>query len=195
MVVKKQIKSIYLDISLAILTVLGLIGFWLTQSNILLKITITILLLFSFWRLLKKDNASILLVVGFIDTSVLFQLSTSKVIVNNSLATGLIFAVILFLFAYRHARQNHQHFIARLFSVYNSLLALLISELFFILTFFQIDSKNKAILVVLWLWLYDELIESVEEGKLTKEFARLITILFATLFIAISLTFNFVLGF
>lgn len=193
---KNNFRSLVLDACMAIIAVMGIIGFWSTEQNGFMRIGIGALLLFSLWRLVRKDNAPALFLIGFIDATVLFRSTTGQMpyTLSNQVAAVLIFAIVLFLFAYRHARFRHHHFVTRLFSLYNSLLALLVGELFFVLTFFSIEAKNKAILLVLWLWFYDECIESLEENKLTPQTAMTSALLFALLFIGISLTFTFEMG-
>lgn len=194
---KNNTKSIILDICIASIALMGIIGFWATEQNQFMRVGIGVLLVFSLWKLIRKDNAPALFLIGFIDATVLFRSTSGQLpfTFSNQVAAVCIFVIVLFLFAYRHARFRHHHFIARLFSLYNSLLALLVGELFFILTFFSIEAKNKAILLVLWLWFYDECIESLEENKLTRQTAVTSAILFAILFIGISLTFTFEVGF
>lgn len=184
-------KISFLDAALFLLAVGGLVGFWLTQPNIFLSISITLLILFSFWRLKKHDNAPMLFVVGFVNSSILFGLSSGGNRLMNIISAGAIFGIVLFLFAYRHARFSHRHFINQLFSTYNSLLALQVGELFFVLTYFQVDPKNKAIIIVLWLWIYDEIIEAIEENKMSKKLAGYLALIFAVLFGAVLATINF----
>lgn len=194
---KNNARSLALDACMAIIAVLGIIGFWTTEQSSFMRIGIAVLLLFSLWKLVRKDNAPALFLIGFIDATVLFRSTTGQLPItfSHQVAAILIFIIVLFLFAYRHARFRHHHFVTRLFSLYNSLLALLVGELFFVLTFFSIDSKNKAILLVLWLWFYDECIESLEENKLSPQTVMTSALLFALLFIGISLTFTFETGF
>ena len=193
---KNNVRSIILDVGMAFIALIGIIGFWSTEQSVFMRAGIGILLLFSLWKLLHKDNAPALFLIGFIDATVLFRTTSDQMpfTLSHQLAAILIFGIFLFLFAYRHARFRHQHFVVRLFSLYNSLLAVLIGELFFVLTFFSIEAKNKAILLVLWLWLYDECIENLEENKLTRQTVVTSAVLFAILFIGISLTFTFEAG-
>ena len=193
---KNNIRSIVLDVCIACFALLGIIGFWSTEQNDFMRIGIGALLIFSAWKLIRKDNAPALFLIGFIDATVLFRSTTGQMpfTFSNQVAAILIFGIVLFLFAYRHARFDHHHFVSRLFSLYNSLLALLVGELFFVLTFFSIEAKNKAILLVLWLWFYDECIESLEEHTLTQQTIMTSAVLFTILFIGISLTFTFEAG-
>lgn len=193
----QRIRVYLLDGIVVLLAGFGIYVFWTFEPSTILRFGIALLLIFSLWRIIQKDNAPALFLIGFVDTTVLFRIIDGQLTftLSPNIAAIVLFCIVLFLFAYRHVRFSHHHFVTQLFSIYNSLLALLIGELFFILTFFNIDAKNKAILIVLWLWLYDELIEGLEENRLTQRFVLTTTSLFAILFIGISLTFTFITGF
>lgn len=165
--------------------------FWLGEEYLFLKYCIGILLFYSIWRAIRKDNAPLLFTSAFIITTDLFKWATNSVGSTTVTATGAMFIIFLFFFAFRHSTTKHNHFIGQLFSVYSSLLALLMGELFYLLTFFNIEAKNKAILIVLWFWFFDEIIEALEENNLHARAWKVIGTIFVILFVSISMTMSF----
>lgn len=180
----------YLDTFFTLISIVSIIFFYAIETNRFFEIAIAIILAYSLWQLFKKDNSPFLFVIGFIINSVLFYYSEIKTI-NITSASILIFAVILFLFSYRHKKITHIVKPKIIFNIYTILLGMLVAELFYILTFFEIASKNKAILVILFMWFYDEIYESYEQGKLTKKFTASVSLIFLVVFIILSLTFPF----
>src|SRR3989344_2190304 len=160
--------------------------FWIGDDYSFFKYSIAILLAYSVWRSAKKDTTPLLFTSAFIITADLFKWATNSVGYLTAIATLAIFIVFLFLFSFRHSNTLHHHFIKRLFSAYSSLLALLMGELFYLLTYYNIETKNKAILIVLWFWFFDEIIEALEENNLTAKTWKVIGVIFVVLFVAIS---------
>ena len=179
-------KSIF-----ALLALGGFWVFWIGEDYSFFKYAITILLIYSLWRSIKKDNAPLLFTSAFIIATDLFTWATNSFGYSTALTTLAIFVVFMFLFSFRHSNTQHHHFVNKLFSVYSSLLALLMGELFYILTYFNIETKNKAILIVLWFWFFDEIIEASEENNLTNKTWKVVGIIFIVLFAAIGLTMSF----
>lgn len=165
--------------------------FWIGEDYSFFKYSIAILLAYSIWQSVKKDTAPLLFTAAFIITTDLFKWATNSAGYLTALATLAIFVAFMFFFSFRHSSTLHHHFIKRLFSVYSSLLALLMGELFYILTYFNIETKNKAILIVLWFWFFDEIIEALEENNLTPKTWQVIGVIFMVLFVAVSLTMSF----
>lgn len=165
--------------------------FWIGEDYSFFKYAIGILLIYSIWRSVKKDSAPLLFTSAFILATDLFKWTTDSVGYPTAIATLAIFIIFMFFFSFRHSSTVHHHFIQRLFSVYSSLLALIMGELFYILTYFNIETKNKAILIVLWFWFFDEIVEALEEDNLSPRVWKAIGTIFIILFVAISITMSF----
>ena len=165
--------------------------FWIGEEYSFFKYSIGILLAYSIWRSIKKDNAPLLFTSAFIIATDLFKWAINSTGASTAIATLAIFIIFMFFFSFRHSSTEHHHFVKQLFSVYSSMLALLMGELFYLLTFFNIEAKNKAILIVLWFWFFDEIIEGLEENNLSTKTWKAIGTIFIILFIAISMTMSF----
>jgi hypothetical protein len=190
-VLAKKPNNVYIfDAILILLVGASSLYFWLTEPSQFFKIAIGLLLLFSLWKLYKLDNSPLLFVSGFVMSTILFRLASDGVI-PSVIAAIVLFATIIFLFDYRQIRKMTIHPVNQFFSIYNSLLGLLIAELYYVLTYFPIEAKNKAMLVVLFLWLYDECIESFEDGRLNRQFILVVSAIFGILFLTLVLTFPF----
>lgn len=189
---KKLINFSTLSKLLFVLLILsGFWIFWIGEDYSFFKYAIAILLIYSIWRSLKNDSAPLLFTSAFILATDLFKWTTDSVGNPTVIATLAIFVIFMFFFSFRHSSTVHHHFIKRLFSVYSSLLALIIGELFYILTYFNIETKNKAILIVLWFWFFDEIVEALEENNLSPRVWKVIGTIFIILFVAISLSMSF----
>ena len=193
MVVKKpfSLKQFHIfDIILGLLAIISIYGFWVVETNNFFKIIISILLVISIIMVLAKHNGSILFVVGFIASSVLYR-AIELGYISNAIASLIIFFIAVFLFYYRNITSFPKFSVKKIFSVYNSLIGLLIAELFVVLSYFPIEAKNKAILIILFIWLYDEIIERNSTNELSRKYAITVSVIFSIILIIISLTFPF----
>jgi hypothetical protein len=186
-------KTTVFNFILIVLAVIGMTGFWLTETSQIFRWGIFALLIFSLWRVYLKDTSPILFVVGFINTTLLFSLDLFQNKSLNSFLSVLgIFIMMIFLFNYHHLKSKLEN--KSFLSVYSSLLGLMVGELFFVLTFFPIEAKNKAILIVLFLWIYDEFVVGFEAKTLSFGFTLLMSAIFILIFVSLALTFPFNLG-
>ncbi len=193
MIIKQNLPKILLfNIALFCLSLVGIVFFFKTETNLIFRWGILLLLLFSAWRVYLKDTSPILFVIGFINIALLFNFHAFS---NNSANAAIsvigVFVMVLFLFSYHHLKSS---FPKPTLAIYAGLLGLSVSELFYILTFFPIEAKNKAILIVLFLWIYDEFVVGFESKSLSKGFAILITAIFTIIFVTLALTFPYKLG-
>lgn len=185
---QKNPKIKILDLVLIAISLVGIILFWYLEKNIIFQTAIIILLLFAGYRIGKGDNGPVLYIVGFIVSAVLFNLSESQKLIDTGVTALFIFSLVIFLFYYRHARTSHEHSFSQIFSIYNVLLGLLVAEIYSVLVFFLIDPKNKSIIIILFLWIFDEIVELFESKNLTKKAATILIIIFILLLTVVLLT-------
>lgn len=186
-------KTLLFNILLTILSVFGIVFFFRTETNIFFRWGVLILLLFSAWRIYLRDSSPVLFLVGFINITLLFNFSLFNSNTINSLASlVLVFIIVVFLFRYHHIRSDFK--LGNTLRIYSGLLGLIVTELFYVLTFFPIEAKNKAILIVLFFWIYDEFVVGYEFKSLSRGFAILITTIFTIIFVTLALTFPYKLG-
>jgi hypothetical protein len=180
-----------------ILALLGLAGLYellIIEQNIFFKIGIIALFLFSLWRIYYQDSGPILYLITFILLTILFRLTSIQATFQASVINIIIaFILIVFLFSYRH-RDIFGNLDYKFWG-YGCMLAFLVSEIFLILTFFPIEIKSKSILIVLFIWIYDEVIIEYKLKKLPNRFIILIMFIFSLVFTVLTLTFPFKIGF
>lgn len=187
-----KINFIYLG--LASLVVISLYFFWMGETSELFRLGIALLALFSLWRLYLNDKSPLVYLIVFIDMVILFKYVAAQALISASII-GIIttFVLIFLLFIYHHQEIFHKERSALI--GYASLAALMVAEVFFVLTFFPIEVKGKAILAVLFIWLIDEVIANFKLEKLNRGFIISVITIFLVIFGTLALTFPFKIGF
>ncbi|KKP88736.1 MAG: hypothetical protein UR93_C0009G0024 [Berkelbacteria bacterium GW2011_GWA2_35_9] len=145
-------------------------------------LTITLALIFSIYRAIVKHNEYLVFVGMFLIFDAFF-ISLARITLVNSFSS-LILAGLVFFFT---TVLNEQYIKNKLlqakdFWAFNWLLILLTLELFFTLSFFPVNTFNKAILLTIFYWFYTEAMRARIETRFNRKFMIYLTIVFVIVF-------------
>lgn len=181
-------------IPLVILTILSLGIFWKSETNEIFRLGIGLLTIFSLWRVYVRDKSPLVYLIIFLDTSLLFKFVANQALIQVSIISVVAtFVLIISLFIYHHLDVFEN--INMSLIGFASLASLMVAEIFFILTFFPIEPESKAILIVLFAWLIDEIMANFKLRTLNRGFLVTVVTIFFVIFGTLAITFPFKIGF
>ena len=140
------------------------------------------LLCFSIFKSIKGQNEYISFLTMFLVFDAYLNLILSSSVISNY--SSLFIAILVFFFVLQLNKTYIQtkELKAKDFWAFSWLLVLVILELFFSLSFFPVNTTNKAILLTIFFWFYIEAMHARIETRFSKTFMLYLTLVFLIIF-------------